>query len=326
MGIFMKLAKEVFDSGRAIGFRTNVTEATGWLRTHSKGVGEQIGNALGGKAKGVNEILIKGDLYDKFFAHIDDVAKQYPDATVQVAAKNAKKGGYKVAKIEIKNGDKTIYKQAVSIADDGTFKTKAHQMGTELSESIDREGIRAIATSEAGTVKLAYNQMQKNGQLELSHMGDQVAVANYVNKGNSATRGGLTYEVADNLVSGQAYHNGHELSFLGDTEGLKQYAVRAKAESAKRSEEIKPLTIALLRPLRDRFNTVVDLFKYNGKTDFERFVSKNELTKSVKELQKEVIDLESLKKTGGITFEKAEYLAQIKSDIQQAERLIEITV
>ncbi len=326
MKIFAKLAKEVFDSGKAIGFKTNITNATGWLRNHSKGVGEQIGNALGGKAKSVNEKLIKGDMYDKLFAHLDDVARQYPDATVQVAAKNAKKGGYKVAKIEIKNGDKTLYKQAVSIADDGTIKSKANQMGSELSESIDRQGVRLIATSETGTVRASYNTAQKTGQLELSHAGEQVATANYVNKGGNAIRGGATYEVADDLVSGQMYYNGHEVSFLGDTDGLRKWATRANAERAKRKKEIEPLMLSLLRPLRDRFNTAIDLFKYNGKKDFERFVSKDELYKSVKELQGEVVSLETLKKAGKITTEETQYLAQIRTDINNAKELIEITV
>jgi len=326
MKIIAKLAKEVFDSGKAIGFKSNITDATGWLKSHAKGVGEQIGNALGGKAKSVNDTLIKGDMYDKLFAHLDDVAKQYPDATVQVAAKNAKKGGYKIAKVTVKNGDQTIYTQAVSITNDGTIKTKARQMGTEMSESVDRKEVRAIITSEAGTMKATYNKAQRTGQAELSHAGEQVAVANYVNKGETATRGGVTYEVADDLVSGQAYYNGHEISFLGDTDGLKQWEIRAKAESAKRKGEMAPLMISLLRPLRDRFNTAIDLFKYNGKKDFERFVSKDELFKSIKELQGEVVNLETLKKVGKITTEETQYLAQIRTDISNARELIEITV
>ena len=326
MKIIAKLAKEVFDSGKAIGFKSNITEATGWLKSHAKGVGEQIGNALGGKVKSVNDTLIKGDMYDKLFAHLDDVAKQYPEATVQVAAKNAKKGGYKIAKVTVKNGDKTIHKQAVSIANDGTIKIKSSSMGAEMSECVDKQGVRMIASSEAGTVKASYNNAQKTGQVELSHAGEQVAVANYVNKGETAPRGGVTYEVADDLVSGQAYYNGHEISFLGDTDGLKQWEARAKAEGAKRKGEIAPLMISLLRPLRDRFNTAIDLFKYNGKKDFERFLSKDELMKSVKKLKAEKVSLEELNRIHGLTARDTEYLAQIKTDIAQAERLVEITI
>lgn len=326
MKIIARLAKEVFDSGKAIGFKSNITDATGWLKSHAKGVGEQIGNALGGKAKSFNDTLIKGDMYDKLFAHLDDVAKQYPEATVQVAAKNAKKDGYKIAKVTVKNGDKTIYKQAVSIANDGTIKTKANQMGTELSESIDRQGVRTIATSEVGTIKASYNNAQKTGQVKLSHAGEEIAVANYVNKGEAATRGGVTYETVDNLVSGQAYYNSHEISFLGNVDELKQFATRYQAEMQKQKDEAMPLLLQLLRPLRERFNIAIDLFKYNGKKDFERFVSKDELFKSVKELQGEVINLESLKNAGKITTEETQYLAQIRTDIAQAERLVEITV
>ena len=160
MAIFMKLAKEVLNSGKAIGFKTNITEATGWLKNHAKGVGEELGNALSGPAKNINDTLIKGELYDKLFAHLDDVAKQYPDATVQVVAKNAKKGGYKIAKINVKNGDKTIYSQAVSITDDGKIKTNVNEMGTEISQAIDKNGVRALAKSETGTVKASYNKAQ----------------------------------------------------------------------------------------------------------------------------------------------------------------------
>ena len=326
MKIFLKLAKELFDNGKAIGIKANITDATGWLRNHSKGVGEQIGNALSGKAKSVNQALIKSDLYDRFFAHIDDVARQYPDATVQVAAKNAKKGGYKIAKIEIKNGSKTIQKQALSIADDGTVKMKSNGMGAELSCSANAQGTRAIATSDVGATRVSYDATQKTGQIELNHAGKQVAVANYVNKGGNVSRGGTTYEVADDLVSGQMYYNGHEVSFIGEKEGLKQWADRATAEGAKQKDEMASLMTALLRPLRERFNTAIDFFKYNGRTDFEKFVSKDELFKSVKELQGEVVKLESLKKVGKITTEEVNYLGQIKSDIDQAKNLVRITV
>ena len=161
MRIFAKLAKEVFNSGKAIGLKTNITDATKYLKAHSKSIGEELGNALPGKAKKINDKLIKEDLYDKLFAHIDDVARQYPDATVQVAAKNAKKGGYKIAKIDVKNGNKTVYKQALSITDDGTVKTKMTGMGAEMSEFVDKKGVRAIATSDVGTVKATYNSVEK---------------------------------------------------------------------------------------------------------------------------------------------------------------------
>ena len=51
MRIFAKLAKEVFNSGKAIGLKTNITDATKYLKAHSKGIGEELGNTLSGKAK-----------------------------------------------------------------------------------------------------------------------------------------------------------------------------------------------------------------------------------------------------------------------------------
>lgn len=326
MNIFMKLAKEAFNSGKAIGLKTNITTATGWLKAHPKGVGEQIGSALSGNAKKINNKLIKSDLYDKLFTHIDDVAKHYPDATVELAAKNAKKGGYKIGKITIKNGDKTLYNQAVSITNEGAIKMKINDRGTEISEFVDRQGVRAIAKSDVGTAKVSYDSTRKTGMLELSHDGEQVVTANYVNKGGNAIRGGATYEVADDLISGQMYYNGHEVSFLGDTKGLKRWAGRYQNHLAEQKKELTPLMTELLRPLRDRFNTAIDLFKYNGKTDFERFVSKDELFRTVKELQGEVVSFEKLKQAGNISTENAAYLRQIKTDIKQAERLIEISI
>lgn len=322
----IKLAKEVFDSGKAIGFKTNITGATGWLKNHPKGVGEQIGNILTGKAKNVNDMLIKSDMYDKVFTHLDDVAKQYPNATVQVAAKNAKKGGYQIAKVTIKNGNETIYNQALSISNNGTFKTKFNGMGTEVSEFANPQGLSMIATSKTGTAKATYNTLQKTGQLELSHAGEQVAVANYVNKGGNATRGGLTYETADDMISGQMYYNNHEISFLGNTKGLRDLRNRYMAEAAEQRKKIEPLVLQLLRPLRDRFNTAIDLFKYNDKKDFERFVSKQELRKSVKELDVEISKLEGLKKAKTISTDETAYLAQIKSDRDCARELIQICV
>lgn len=326
MKIFLKLAKELFDSGKAIGFKTNITEATGWLRNHSKGIGEELGNALSGKAKGVNDFLIKGDLYGKLFAHLDDVAKQYPDATLKVAAKNAKKGGFKVAKIEVKNGEKTLGNYALSLSDDGSIKVKLNGARSKMSEYIDREGVRIVASSDVGTAKASYNIAGKTGQMELSHAGEQVAIAEYVNKAGDLTRAGATYEKADNLVLGQMYYNNHEVSFLGNTEGLKQLETRYKTEIQRQKKEIEPLVLELLRPLRERFNTAIDLFKYNGKTNFEKFLSKNEITRTVKELKAEATTLEVLEKAGKISKNESQYLAQIKTDIDSAKKLIAITV
>ena len=36
MRIFAKLAKEVFNSGKAIGLKTNITDATKYLKAHQK--------------------------------------------------------------------------------------------------------------------------------------------------------------------------------------------------------------------------------------------------------------------------------------------------
>lgn len=323
MRIFAKLAKEVFNSGKAIGLKTNITDATKYLKAHSKGIGEELGNTLSGKAKKINDKLIKEDLYDKLFAHIDDVARQYPDATVQVAAKNAKKGGYKIAKIDVKNGNKTVYKQALSITDDGTVKTKMSGMGAEMSEFVDKKGVRAIATSDVGTVKATYNSVEKTGQVALSHADEQVAVANYVNTGKNRIGSSAEYEIVDNLVSGKMHYNNHEVSFIGDKGGLKQWGRRYKAEVVKQKESIEPLMISILRPLRDRFNTAIDLFKYNGRTDFERFLSKDELHKSIKELQNETVKLKDLKAKYS-SAKDLEYLKQIKNDIKDAEELIKI--
>ena len=326
MKIFSKLAKEVLDSGKAIGFKTNVSNATGWLKSHSKGVGEQIGNALSGNAKSINDKLIKGDVYDKIFSHLDDVAKQYPNATIQVAAKNAKKGGYKIGKVTVKNGNETLYKQAISITDNGKIKSKSNFMGKEMSEFVDKQGVRAVATSDAGTIRATYNTAQKAGEIELRHGREQVAIANYANKGGNTTRGGLTYETTDDLVTGQMYYNGHEVTFIGDTNGLKKWEAKAQAERAKQKNEMMPLKLQLLRPLRERFNAAIDLFKYNGKTNFEKFVSKDELFKTINELQGEVVSLKKLKQAGKITNEEVNYLTQIKTDINSAKELIEITI
>ena len=85
----------------------------------------------------------------------------------------------------------------------------------------------------------------------------------------------------------------------------------------------EPLMISILRPLRDRFNTAIDLFKYNGRTDFERFLSKDELHKSIKELQNETVKLKDLKAKYS-SAKDLEYLKQIKNDIKDAEELIKI--
>lgn len=270
--------------------------------------------------KTVNNTLIKTDMYDKLFAHLDDVAKQYPNATVQIAAKNAKRGGYKIGTVNIKNGDETIGKYVMSITNDRIFKVKAKHMGSELSESVTAQEIRATVSSKAGTMRTSYNIPQKTGQLELKHAGEDIAVVNYVNKGGNVTGGGATYEAADGLVSGQLYHNGHEVSFLGDTKGLQQFGKSIKAEYAEEKKKLEPLMIALLRPLRDRFNTAIDLFKYNGKKDFEKFLSRDELAKSIKGLHDVAVKI----KTGVITLENIQYIKQVQSDIQQAKMLITI--
>lgn len=315
MNIIGKLLKEALDSGKAVGYKTSVTDITGWLKTHSKAVGEELGNALGGKAKGINDKLIQGDVYDKLFTHMDDIAQQYPNATIQVAAKNAKKGGYKVAKLTVKNGDDTILNQAISVTNDGTIKSRKNFMGTEETISCDAQGMRGIQTSKAGTTKISYNAAQKTGQMELNYDGEQVAIVNYVNKGENTNRGGITYEVADDLVSGQMYYKGHEALLIGDTEGLKQWVKRGGTASGNKGESM-PLTLKILRPLKERFNAAIDLFKYNGRKDYESLLSKNEMEKVLAELK-------SVKK---VSFKDYEYLTQINDDIQAAEELIRITI
>ena len=62
--------------------------------------------------------------------------------------------------------------------------------------------------------------------------------------------------------------------------------------------------------------------KKNGRTNFEKFVSKEELYQSIKELQSETV---KLNKTKTLSADKLEYLTQIKNDIKDAERLIEIS-
>ena len=236
--------------------------------------------------------------------------------------KNAKKGGYKVGKISIKNGDETIYKQAISITEDGAVKTKANSLGSELTESMDIHGGQVIGSSEVGTVRAKYDLAQEKGQLELINGDKQVAIAKYENKGGTATRGGFTYETVDDTISGQMYYNNHEVSFSGNTGELKSWGIRYQAEAKKQKEKIAPLVLEILRPLRERFNTAIDLFKYNGRTNFERFLSKDELAKCTEKLKGKAIDLESLKRTKDLPTEKMEYLRQIKSDIAQAEKKV----
>ena len=325
MKIFAKLAKELFESGRAIGFKTNITEATGWLRGHSKGIGEELGNALSGKGKKINNLLIKFDLYDKFFAHLDDVAKQYPDATVEVAAKNAKKGGFKIGKIRVKNGDETILEVKGSIANDGTVKAKASAMGEKVSTYVDQQGVRSTASSNVGTIRTSSDFAQQTGELELTHAGEQVALAKYANKGGNLTRGGATYEVADDLVTGEMYHNGHEISYIGSKDGLKGWGKRWQEEAQRQKKEIEPLANMLLRPLRERFNTAIDLFKYNGRKDFEKFVNKNELSQCVAELQDEAVKLKKgFKGAEKVSDEHIARLIQVEEDMKYAKKLIAI--
>ena len=53
---------------------------------------------------------------------------------------------------------------------------------------------------------------------------------------------------------------------------------------------------------------------------------KTEIIVKVKELQKEAVSLEKLKKAGNITTEQVQYARQIRTDIDNAENLIKITI
>ncbi|MBO5739124.1 hypothetical protein J6R97_07275 [bacterium] len=315
MKIVFKLLKAALKNGKPVGYSGNLTEVTGYLKNHSKGIGEEVGNILGGKAKNINNKLLKNDVYDKFFNHIDEVAKEYPDATIKVAAKKSKKGHFQLANIEVKNGDKTIIKQAASVCDDGTLKLRGKILNSEMSQVIDKQGVRATATSDKGTVKTIFDKAKKTGQVELRYGDEQVAVANYVNKGGNVSRAGVTCEKADGLVTGQAYYKGHEVSFIGDEKGIKDWAKRAK----KQDDDLSPLTIKLLRPLKERFNDVIDAFKYNKNKDFERLISKDELHKSVKNLQKEIKNFEDIKNIKSIN---TDYYNQLQDDLKYVKEIL----
>jgi len=81
----------------------------------------------------------------------------------------------------------------------------------------------------------------------------------------------------------------------------------------------------LLRPLRERFNTAIDLFKYNGRKDFEKFVNKNELSQCVAELQDEAVKLKKgFKGAEKVSDEHIARLIQVEEDMKYAKKLIAI--
>ena len=122
---------------------------------------------------------------------------------------------------------------------------------------------------------------------------------------------------------------------------LAKVADATKSDQPDGSGKPMSLVMQILRPLRERLNTAVDLFRYNGHTNFERFLSKDELSSEIKKMisEKEFLS-EKINATLGkkikvehIKFEKLpkvirtdiEYARQLDNDIKCGKRLIEIT-
>ena len=171
-------------------------------------------------------------------------------------------------------------------------------------------------------------------------------------KSNSGTQ--AAYEVADCLTYFNLSKNGAGVSGVYDNalmEQLIKKEIKEGQESVNRFVEIvtskkgegeaSPILLQILRPLRERFNTAINLKKYNGYTDFERFLGiselRSELAKIIEEeksLTKKIADFskKSTSKVEEVSLKDCpqevrsafEYREQLRSDIEQARELIEI--
>ena len=358
MKIGVKIFKQLLKSGEAIGGEMKLTQITEAMAKHPSAIGEQIGNMLGGKGKDATKLIDTLGGFEALTTKLNELAQKHPEAVVKLGIKQSKQG-YTVVSTTVKNSEKVLFKGAGSVtknAEGIAVKSRVKTPGSEYRSFADSKGnIRSEA--ENHLTKVTIDGTVNDMQVTLGKEGE-VATARIKRTAKGATK--AAFESEGDLAYVNAQKNGISMDAVIDKAKAKDLiqktveeekakarkileSLKDAAKSGEAGDSGKPMSIALriLRPLRDRLNTAVDLFKYNGHTNFERFLSKNELKSEIEKMTGErEVYVKKIKNVVGkdvdiehVKFNKLpkeirtdfEYLKQLDSDIECGRRLIRIT-
>lgn len=352
MKLGVNILGKLLKSGEAIGAEMKLTEITELAAKNSASVGRQIGEFFGQKGKDTVRMLEESGSFDEITARINELAQKYPEAAVKLGIKQSKQG-YTVVKASVKNGEQTLLNQAISLTKDGTVKTRGTINGTTTRSYSDIATGNMTSIAEKGALRAEVNGNLQNVTINLTEGGNNVLSAQ-VRQGGLSAGTQVGYESVDGLSYFNFGKNGFGVSGIYDNAAMTRIIKQETKETSEALQKImasvsdakgdgKPMTLALqiLRPLRERFNTAVDLFRYNGKTNFERFLSRSELKSELAKLAGEEKNIsqkiaEALK-NGKIkevemdinqcspqVREALAYREQIRTDINRGRELISI--
>lgn len=353
MKVLFGIGKQLLKSGEAIGHEMKLTEVTEFLAKHPKGIGEEIGLLLKGKGKKAVDVANTLGGFDIATAELNKMAQQYPNAVIKIGAKQSKQG-FTVLNATVKNGEKTVLNMAGSVTKDAdglvtSFKTRVKTPdGAYTHGFTDKSGKVGVVT-QSGAAKTEIKGSLHDLKVSLNSKGEQIVQANIKSGPGKHCVGPqkMNLERVDGLAYIDAQKPRLQVSAIIDEAKFKEFAKEEAqgirnlfAKFAKKADgainaEIKgfkpddpsPLVLQILRPLRSRFETAIDLFKYNGKKNFERFLSKDEMKTMIEKLKKEgaIVEKEIELAECPVQVQKAmDYSSQIKSDIHHAEELIRI--
>jgi len=356
MKVLFGIGKQLLKSGEAIGLEMKLTEVTEFLAKHPKGIGEEIGLLLKGKGKKAVDVANTLGGFDIATAELNKMAQQYPNAVIKIGAKQSKQG-FTVLNATVKNGKKTVLNMAGSVTKDAdglitSFKTRVKTPdGAYTRGFTDKIGKVGVVT-QSGNAKTEIKGSLHNLQVNLNNNGKLIAQANVKNSTGKGVAGQkMNMERIDGLTYVDMQSSVMDISAIVDEAKFKEFAkeeaqgirklfakfapkakkadgtINAEIKDSKPDDKLPPLVLQILRPLQERFETAIDLFKYNGKKNFERFLSKDEMKTVIEKLRKEgaIAEKEIELAEYPLQVQKAmDYSSQIKSDIRQAEELIRI--
>ena len=343
--IIGKILTKALQSGKAIGGEMKVTEVTQFLAEHPQGITEQIGNLLGGKGKKVSKMVNSMGGMESLTAKLNELAKQYPEAAVKLGIKKSKQG-YTIVSGTLRDGDKVIGKSATSVTNAGEIKTRSKILDTETRGFVDKDGFRF--ESEDKLTRIQARGTKEKGATITIGKENEVAVAHIKPTGDTARK--VCVETDAGMTSLDAQTKGYKIdAIINNEEAAKlkhktamevkklEIEVENNLEKLKQYKKYDPdgkLDIKILRSLKERFETAIDLFKYNKHTDFERFLSKDELSKYtdfLKKIKEKEGNISKIKITEEELFtpkqlQEMKYIKQVDSDIECANKLLKIRI
>ena len=353
MGLGISFLGKMLESGKAIGTKMSLTKVTETLQKNHGVVSEKIGDMLGGKGKDIMRKLEETGSFEEITAKLNELAQKYTEASVKLGIKKSKQG-FTVLQTSVQNGDKTLLKEAVSVGKDGTIKTRGALNGTSTQSFIDNKTGSFSFRAEKGADRISVSGNKNDSIIANLTSDGQNALSAQIKRGKNVSGTQFGYESVDGLTYFNLGKNGAGVSGVYDNALMSQFIKKEAIDGHKSINKFveiitgknggdgaTSILLQILRPLRERFNTAIDLKKYNGHTNFERFLSpdelKSELGKIIGEEKSLTEKIEKFIKKSNVSSREIslkdcpeevrsafEYREQIRSDIGQAKELIKI--